>query len=156
MILNFKKYFYESIGAGSMLPTTWTGSQASDTMGLTGHPLNLPEIDIALPPEGTVTPELKKSGIVKDFIFNKDPITVILDDGTVLYFTYDEYKRIQGDLPLVPKLTRLEISFQTLPTSLYSTPSKINFCKAIFTGSNGHRKLHKIQNSINYPNIRLA
>jgi hypothetical protein len=156
MILNFKQYFYESIGAGSMLQATWTGSQASDTMGLAGHPLNLPDIDIALPPEGTVTPELKKTGIVKEFIFNKDPITVILNDGTVLYFTYDEYKRIQGDLPLVPKLTRLEISFQTLPTSLSSIPSKINFCKAIFIGNNGQHKLHKINNSINYPNIRLA
>ena len=156
MILNFKQYFQESMGAGPMVPATWSGSQVPDTMGLKGHPLHLPDIDIVLPPEGTVTPELKKIGFIKEFIYNKDPITVILDDGTTLYFTYDEYKRIQGDLPLVPKLTRLEVSFQTLPQSLYSTPSKINFCKAVFTGNNGQRKMHKIKNLSSYPNIRLA
>lgn len=156
MNLNFKLWLNENIGSGSMVSTSWTGSEAPDTMGLKGHPLHLPDIDIALPPEGTVTPELKKTGIVKKFIYNKDPITVILDDGSTLYFTYDEYKRIQGDLPLVPKFTRLEVSFQTLPQTLFATPSKINFCKATFLGNNGLRKIHNIKSLKNYPSIRLT
>lgn len=154
MKLEFKKFF-ESIGGGSYLPSTWTGSGPSDTMSFAGRPNFLPDIDLVLPPEGTITPSLKKTGIVKDFIFNKNPITVILDDGTTLYFTYPEYKRIHGDLPIVPKLTKMEIEFQRLPTDLTPLPSKISACKATFLGDRGQKELHKIKNLSSYPKIQL-
>lgn len=154
MKLEFKKFF-ESIGGGSFLPSTWTGSSPSDTMALAGRPNYLPDIDMALPPDGTVTPSLKKTGIVKDFIFNKNPITVILDDGTTLYFTYNEYKRIHGDLPIVPKLTRIEVEFQRLPTNLSDLPSKISACRATFLGDRGQKELYKIKNLSSYPKIQL-
>ncbi len=155
MNLNFKEFFYENIGAGSMVSTSWSNSEAPDTMSFLGRPLHLPDIDIALPPEGTTSHELKKNGMVKHYIYNKDPITVILDDGTTLYFTYDEYKRIKGDLPIIPKLTRFEVIFQRLPTNLSPEPSKILACKSIFTGNSTQRKLHKIQTNNDYPSIQL-
>lgn len=155
MILNFKQFFNESIGAGSMVSTTWSGSEAPDTMGLKGKPLHLPDIDIALPPEGTVSHQIKKDGIVKHFIYNKDPITLVLSDGTTLYFTYDEYKRIKGDLPIVPKLTRIEVIFQRLPTDLSAIPSKILACKSVFVGNNSQRKIHNVKTNNDYPSIQL-
>lgn len=155
MELKFKQFFYENIGAGSMIATTWSGSEAPDTMGLKGKPLNLPDIDIALPPEGTISHQIKKNGLVRQFIYNKDPITVILDDGTTLYFTYDEYKRIKGDKPIIPKLTNFEVIFQRLPTDLSPIPSKILACKSTFIGNNGQRKIHNIQTSNDYPSIQL-
>jgi hypothetical protein len=154
MKLEFKKFF-ESIGGGSLLPSTWTGSSPSDTMSFAGRPNYLPDIDMALPPDGTITPAVKKIGIVKDFIYKSNPITVVLDDGTTLYFTYDEYKRIHGDLPIIPKLTRMEVEFQRLPTNLSDMPSKISACKAIFLGNRGQKELHKIKNMSSYPKIQL-
>ena len=154
MKLEFKKFF-ESIGGGSFVPSTWTGSGPSDTMSFAGRTNFLPDIDMVLPPDGTITPSIKKIGIVKDFIYNTNPITVVLEDGTTLYFTLPEYKRIHGDLPIVPKLTRMEIEFQRLPTDMTPTPSQISVCKAIFTGDRGQKEYHKIKNMSNYPKSQL-
>ena len=155
MNLNFKNWFFENLGAGSMVSSTWDNSQASDTFNFAGRPLHLPDIDIALPPEGTLSHQIKKNGLVKHFIYHKDPITVILDDGTTLYFTYDEYKRIKGDMPIVPNLTRLEVIFQRIPTDLSPIPSKVLACKSIFTGDNTMRKIHRVETKNDYPSVQL-
>ena len=61
MKLEFKK-FLESIGGGSFVPSTWTGSGPSDTLSYAGRTNFLPDIDMVLPPEGTV-PSIKKVNI---------------------------------------------------------------------------------------------
>ena len=154
MKLEFKKFF-ESIGGGSFVPSTWTGSGPADTMSFAGRTNFLPDIDMVLPPDGTITPSIKKIGIVKDFIYNTNPITVVLEDGTTLYFTYSEYKRIHGDLPIVPNLTRMEIEYQRLQTDMTPITYKISACKAIFTGDRGQKELYKIKNMSNYPKSQL-
>ena len=155
MNLKFKDFFYENIGAGSMVSASWSGSESPDNGGWQGSTLKMPGIDISLPPEGTVSHQLKKSGIVKHLIYNKDPITIILNDGTTLYFTYKEYNRIKGDLPIIPNLTNFEVIFQRLPTDMSSIPSKILACKSIFTGTNGQRKIHNIRTNNDHPSIQL-
>jgi hypothetical protein len=140
--LNFKK-FLENLGGGSFLPTSWTGSEGDPTMVLTGHPNFLPGTDFVANNDLNL-PMVQKQGIVKTFIFNKNPIAIELADGTKLFLTFNQYKRIQGDLPIVPKFTRLSVSFQRLPDDLTMNTSQIAKCVSQFIGPEWLRKHYKI------------
>jgi hypothetical protein len=140
--LNFKKFF-ESLGGGSYLPTSWTGSEADPTMTYTGHPVFLPGLDFVAN-NGLNLPVVKKQGLVKTFIFKKNPITIELADGTKIFLTFDQYKRIEGDLPIVPKHTNLTIDFQRLPNDNTMNTSQIMKCVSKFTGPDWLRKHYKI------------
>lgn len=140
--LNFKK-FMESLGAGSFLPTNWTGSEADPTMTLTGHPVFLPGIDFVMG-NGMYIPNVQKQGIVKNFQYKKNPISIELDDGTKIFMTLDQYKRIQGDLPIIPKYTKLTIFFQRNPGDITLNTSQVSSCKSQFVGPAYMRKHHNI------------
>jgi hypothetical protein len=128
-----------SWGSGAILNTP-----TFDTQRMAGHPLSMPNIDISIPPPGTITPYVTKKSIVKSFIYNKNPIYIELKDKTKLFMSLPEYKRIKGDLPIIPDLTELTVYFQRLPHDLNTQPSQIIFCKSKFTGDINQRKIHRI------------
>lgn len=144
--LSFKK-FLESLGPGSMLPTSWTGSEGDPTASLSGHPVFLPGTDFVAGNDGIGIPEITKQGKVKVFIFKKNPITIELEDGTKLFLTYDQYKRMQGDLPIIPKHTVLTVTFQRTPSDVTLNTSQISKCRAKFIGPDYLRKHYKIGHS---------
>ena len=141
--LNFKK-FLESLGPGSMLPTNWTGSEADPTASMGGHPVFLPGIDLVANSDGIGVPEVSKQGRVKHIIFKKNPISIQLEDGTKLFLTYDQYKRIQGDLPIVPKHTEISVTFQRIPFDRTLNTSQISKCSAKFIGPDYLRKHYRV------------
>lgn len=102
-------------GGGAYLPSSWTGSEAPDDY--TGHSLHLPSADLTIPSE-------TRSGRITILRKNKDPIFIELSDGTKLYFTYDEFKRIK---PREPALGRvMNIAFQRHPKTPIEQVSQIS------------------------------
>ncbi len=86
---------------------------------LIGKPLNLPGVSMEIP-------EMVKSGRVVIFEKHRNPIFVQLSDGTKLYFTYDELKR----LPEEPKIGKMMyVTFQRHPKTPLSDFSKITNIK---------------------------
>lgn len=131
--MDFKQFFeqntigYHNDGPGSgfnpsgALFTTSdvTGSEASPKM--TGNPLHLPSMDAGIP-------LVQKSGVIKYLELKKNPIFMMLSDGTRLFFTWDEFKRIKGDTPSPGK--RIVVTMQRNPLDKTSTSSQIQdiFC----------------------------
>jgi hypothetical protein len=81
----------------------------------------LPDIDIGLP-------TVEKKGKIDVLLDKKNPIYIQLSDGTKLFFTYDEYKRINGS-PEVGKT--MIVKMQRLPGDNSVQPSQIVDCKVI-------------------------
>lgn len=76
----------------------------------------LPDIDL---------PTIVKTSRIKHLYDKKNPIIVLLDDGTKLYFTYDEFRRIEGTPEVGKKLT---YTMQRLAHDKTIMPSKITKC----------------------------
>lgn len=106
--------------SGGFLSTDQTGSEANPSSAMIGHPGHLPGID-------QILPSVTRTGIVTFIDKRKNPIFIHLSDGTKLYFTIDEFKRIQGTEPERGKT--MVVSFQRNPADHTDTGSKINSCK---------------------------
>jgi hypothetical protein len=95
---------YHNDGAtGAYLSSDQTGSEMSNTMGLDGRPNHLPSSDLSLP-------SINRSGRVVFIDKKKNPISIHLSDGTRLYLTYAEYKRIKGAEPEMGRT--MSVTFQ--------------------------------------------
>lgn len=81
----------------------------------------LPNFDLGLP-------SIEKKAKIVLVIQKKNPIYIQLDDGTKLYFTYDEFKRIDGE-PVVGKT--MAVKLLRLPFDNTDSPSKIQSCRII-------------------------
>lgn len=143
--------FVESIGGGSFLPTSWTGSEGDPTSALSGHPVFLPGTDFAIGSDNINIPNTSTEGVVKHFEYKQNPIMIELENGTKLAMTFDQYKNISGDLPIIPKFTKLSISFQRDPNDNTSTTSKIQKCFAKFIGPEYLKASYKIKNKNQMP-----
>ncbi len=114
--MNFKNFLQliES-GGGALLGTDFTGSTAPATKALTGHPPDLPGLDLALP-------SVVKHGQITHLIKNKNPIYIRLSDGTQLFQTWDEFKRIKG----FPEVGRtMTITFQRNQNDFSNSASQV-------------------------------
>jgi len=124
-MLQFKKYLteqntvgYHNDGPGApYLTSDFTGSETPMNYG--GHPTWLPSLDLGLP---TVTKTAKIIQIER----NKNPISVMLQDQTRLYFTYDEFRRIKGSEPKEGKM--MTVVFQRHPGDGSEAPSQVQSC----------------------------
>jgi hypothetical protein len=67
-------------------------------------------------------PSVQKEGRITTLILKKNPIYVRLSDGTEAHFSYDEWKRIEGQ-PAVGKV--MTITFQRHPEDQSQERSKI-------------------------------
>lgn len=81
----------------------------------------LPDIDLSLP-------SLKKTSRIAILSDRTNPIYVQLEDGSKLFFSYDQFRRIQGS-PAVGKT--MILTMQRLVGDNSNTPSKIDSCKVI-------------------------
>jgi hypothetical protein len=138
MRLDFKSYF-ENIGGGSFVSSRWSNSDAEDK-SLSGHPTQLDDIDFQGMQNKVDIPKIEKCGLVTRFEDKKNPLYIELDDGTKAFLTFDQYKRIQGHLPIVPKHTKLTIIFQRLPHDKTNGVSQIHLIKSNFIGNSGLAK----------------
>jgi hypothetical protein len=112
--------FANQIG-GAFVSSDESGSEQSETLGTQGHALHLPSTDLTIP-------SVTKSGRITSLIMNKSPIYICLSDGTEAHFSYDEYKRIDGEPGIGKTMT---IVFQRHPEDHALMYSKID--KAIVT-----------------------
>lgn len=118
--MNFKRFVmimeYLDSGSAAILPSSWTGSGQSDIMS---QPVFLPNMDLALP-------AITKVGKIAMLIKDKNPIMLQMDDGTQLYFSLDQFRRITGS----PALGRtISVVFQRDYTDRSKMPSKIASCQ---------------------------
>ena len=106
---------------GALASTDVTGSEQSNTHSYSGHPLYLPSTDLTVP--ATV-----KTGRIELLSLKTNPIKIRLSDGTEGLFTWDEFKRIEGE----PKIGKtMTITFQRSPQDLSKNHSKIDKAKVI-------------------------
>ncbi len=102
--------------AGAFASSDVTGSEQSPTMGYAGHSLHLPSTDLTVP-------SVVRSGRITTLMLKKNPIYVRLSDGTEAHFTYDEYRKIEGEPALGKTMT---ITFQRHPEDQSRMHSKID------------------------------
>jgi len=81
--------------------------------------ISLPNINLDLP-------SVEKKSKIALLSDKTNPIYVQLSDGSKLFFTYDEFRRIQGK-PSVGK--EMIVSLQRLGTDTSVSPSRITMCK---------------------------
>lgn len=82
---------------------------------------SLPDIDLKIP-------QTEKKSSIQLIMDKKNPIYIQLSDGSRLFFTFDEFKRILGK-PAVGKTMIWRT--QRLQNDPSSHPSKITMCKVI-------------------------
>ena len=103
---------------GAYLGSDFTGSETHGKF--LGNPSHLPSLDMQLP-------QMTRSGRIRLIDKNKNPIFILLSDGTKLYLTWDQFKRIDGDEPAIGKL--MQVTFQRHTNSGEDENSKITQCR---------------------------
>lgn len=86
------------------------------------------EIGRLLPSLELDLPTVEKTSKIEMILDKKNPILVQLCDGTKLFFTLDEFRRIEGK-PEKGKI--MVVSMQRCPRDKSDTPSQIKKCKII-------------------------
>jgi len=123
--MEFKKYLEQNTigthndGPGAPYLTSDMSGSEQPNSNYGGRPNWLPSYDMGLP-------TVSKSSKIMTVERNRNPINVLLQDGTRLHFTYDEFKRIQGSEPQAGKI--MTVTFQRNPNDESETPSKIQGC----------------------------
>jgi hypothetical protein len=102
--------------AGALVSSDVSGSEQSPTLGYAGHSLHLPSTDLTIP-------SVTKEGRITTLLLKKNPIYVRLSDGTEAHFSYDEYRKIDGEPALGKVMT---ITFQRHPDDTGRAYSKID------------------------------
>jgi len=100
---------------GAYLSTDMSGTEQSETLGYQGRGLHLPSTDLTVP-------SMERTGRIQILLSKKNPIFLQLSDGTQAFFTYDEYRKIQGEPSLGKTMT---IIFQRHPDNNSTNLSKI-------------------------------
>lgn len=97
---------------GAMLPTTWTGSE---DLGKFGY--GLPGVDLAIP-------HVTRRSTIRSVERNKNPIKVQLMDGTAIYLSVDEFRRVESRTKLEPN-REITVTFQRREDDGSPEPSKV-------------------------------
>ncbi len=122
--LNFKDYMLQcemnTVGTHNdgattaFLSSAVSGSEAG---------AKLPGIDLVIPND---IPTVKKTSVIRVVERNKNPIHISLDDGTRLYLTWDEFRRVGGCQPEPGK--KMTITFQRRGADTSVNPSQVQSC----------------------------
>jgi hypothetical protein len=117
--MNFKDFL--TLTEAAMLASTQTGTEAQDPVlpHLPGIDidLNLPGIDIDLN-----LPTVTKASTINFIDDKRNPILVVLADGTQLFFPHDAFRRIKGEPSIGKTMT---IVFQRREDDVSQQPSQI-------------------------------
>tara|TARA_Y100000034_G_scaffold57774_1_gene70520 strand:- start:692 stop:1153 length:462 start_codon:yes stop_codon:yes gene_type:complete len=104
-----------------------TGTVKQDGVGESGGSFGNQSMarsnQVGLPTTDMTVPSVTKEGRITSLILKKNPIYIRLSDGTEASFTYDEYKRIEGEPALGKVMTLI---FQRHPSDSTTMHSKIN------------------------------
>lgn len=103
-------------GPGGAFVTSDVSGSENPRSGMEGHPLHLPSLDLGMP-------SITKVSKIQFMEKNKNPIFIYLADGTKLYFTWDEFKKIKGAEPTVGK--SITVVFQRFPGDSSDASSQI-------------------------------
>lgn len=102
--------------AGAYMNSDVSGSDQPDPTAMGNDPVFVPSNDLTIP-------QVTRSGRIKVLNQTRNPIYVELTDGTKAHFSYDEWKRIQGE----PKIgSMMTIVYQRHPEDRTKTHSKID------------------------------
>jgi len=103
---------HNDTATAAFLPTTWTGSEdfAMRNNGLPGTDLQIPNV-------------VRKSTI-RSVEKNRDPIRITLMDGTVLYLSLDEFRRVDSRTKM-ERGREVRVTFQRREDDGSADPSKI-------------------------------
>jgi hypothetical protein len=85
-------------------------------------------ISKSLPSQQLELPTIEKRGKIVIIMDKKNPIYVQLSDNSKLYFSHDEYRRIEGK---PEKGKTMIVNMQRLPQDNSDLPSQIVRCKVI-------------------------
>ena len=154
-MIGFKKFIESmSMFPGAMVTSSDTGSQAVSTLGYTGRPNHLPDIDMAINDGIFDIPTVTKEGMIKRLSDKTKIIEAELEDGTKLFFSPTQYRTIKGETPLVPKHTKLKVIFQRQGKDFSLSASNIIDIEASFCGPNYMRPIYKIK-KVTYKPVQL-
>lgn len=78
---------------------------------------------VGLPSTDMTLSSIEKTGRITTLLLKKNPIYIRLSDGTEARFTYDEYRKIQGEPALGKNMTLI---FQRHPSDASGQHSKID------------------------------
>lgn len=119
--MNFKQYIkileqntvgkHNDFATSAFLPSNWTGTET------------IPDINLPfLSSTDLKIPQTTRSSTIANIILNKNPIAIELKDGTRLFFSIDEYNRIQNKPEVGKPIT---VVFQRNELDKSENPSKI-------------------------------
>jgi hypothetical protein len=115
--MNFRQFIeqntvgkHNDYATSAFLPSVYTGTESPDI-----HIPHLSSIDLAIP---TIT---KTSFIIK-IESNKNPIKILLKDGTKIFLDFDQYNRITPRPEINKKIV---VTFQRSSEDNSNNPSKI-------------------------------
>lgn len=103
---------HNDYATASFLSSTWTGSE------------DLGRIGNALPSTDLEIPHVARRSKIRFVEKNKNPIKVQLMDGTTLYLSLDEFRRIDSRTKLEPN-REITVTFQRRDGDSGSEPSKV-------------------------------
>ena len=118
--IRFKDFFEQNIGLGNLESSVLKAYQ--EFPSVLSNNLERPDQLIRLPNLDVELPHTTGNGTIKILNTKKNPIHIRLSDGTDCYFTYDEYKRINGKPALGKSMT---IEFQKSTENTIPGPFKI-------------------------------
>lgn len=86
------------------------------------------DISKSLPSLSLDLPTIEKRAKIEAILDKKNPIYVQLDDGSKLFFSFDEFKKIKGK----PERGKtMVITMQRLPHDKSDSPSQITKCSVL-------------------------
>lgn len=106
---------------GAFVNNDYNTSEMNPSLGSAGFDTIFPSTDLSIP-------SVQKQGRITNLLLKTNPIYIRLSDGTQAYFTYDEFKKIQGK-PEIGKV--MTITLQRHPKDASGQMSKIDSAKVI-------------------------
>jgi hypothetical protein len=96
----------------AFLPSTWTGSEDLGT-----YSYGVPGVDLTIP-------NVVKKSKIRSVEMNRNPIKLMMMDGTKIYLTLDEFNRINA-IKRLEVGNEISVTFQRRPEDSGAEPSKI-------------------------------
>ena len=154
MLLNFKEFFGHAsyspsgMGPGSFVPDVWSNSDSYLQNLIPWETMQLPGHDFVMGQRPVDIPLVTKMGSVVKFLDKQNPMVIQLADGTKVFLSYEQYRKIKGDLPIVPKYTFAKISFQRVHNDNSLNVSKVANISCKFMGNSGLAAQHNVKQNL--------
>ena len=115
--MNFREFieqntvgYHNDYATSAFLPSVYTGTESPDI-----HIPHLTSTDLTIP-------NVTKTSFITHIELNKNPIKILLKDGTKIFLSFDQYNRINPK-PEINK--KIYVTFQRSPEDESDRPSKI-------------------------------